>query len=76
MKKISLSAVAILLACTTVFADGKTDKTTKETKKAKTECTCPSGKCVKDGKVVNCDPATCTDKANCHQVPCTDKCCS
>lgn len=74
MKKLSLGVLAILLAGATVFADGKTDKPT--TKKAKQECTCPSGKCVKDGKVVDCpNPASCPDKANCHALPCTDKCC-
>lgn len=72
MKRISLGVVAILLASATVFANGPVHK--HAAKKAKVECT---GKCVKDGKVVDCpDPASCPDKANCHAMPCNDKCCS
>jgi hypothetical protein len=73
MKTISLSVVAILLAGATVFANGGPVHK-HAAQKAKQECT---GKCIKDGKVVDCpDPASCPDKANCHPMPCTDKCCS
>jgi len=74
MKKISLGVLAILLAGATVFADGKTDKTAP--KKAKQESTCKQGKCIKDGKVVDChNPASCPDKANCAAMPCNADCC-
>lgn len=72
MKKISLCALAMVFACATVFANGKNDKVTTN-KKAKQECTCPSGKCVKDGKVVDC-PKGCTDK-DCVPVCVDKKCC-
>jgi hypothetical protein len=74
MKKISLGVLAMLLAGATVFATGKTDKTTPE--KAKQECTCMQGKCVKDGKVTDCpNPAPCPDKDHCTAKPCNGECC-
>jgi len=74
MKKISLGILTMLLAGATVFADGKTDKTT--TKKTKQECTCTQGRCVKDGKVIDCpNPASCPDKATCQKLPCNSDCC-
>jgi hypothetical protein len=77
MKKLSLGVLAILLAGATVFANGPKTKTAPAPKKAKQECICPSGKCIKDGKTVDCpNPASCPDKANCHAIPCTDKSCS
>lgn len=72
MKRISLGVAAILLAGATVFASTPVHK--HAAKKAKQECT---SKCVKDGKAVDCpNPASCPDKANCHQMPCKGDCCS
>ncbi|MGZ3750657.1 MAG: hypothetical protein ACXVB0_01340 [Mucilaginibacter sp.] len=68
MKKLSLGVVAVLLASAPVFAGGIIDKTVK---KAKQDC---HGKCIKNGKTVNCpNKAACPDKATC--VPaCSGKC--
>lgn len=61
MKKISLGILAILLASTTVFANGPVAKT--DTTKAKTEC---KGQCSKGTKTGTCkDKATCSDMNSC-----------
>lgn len=74
MKKISLGVVAIVLAGATVFATGKTDK--PAAKKAAQECVCTKGKCLKDGKVVDCpNPTSCPDAANCQKLPCNGEYC-
>jgi hypothetical protein len=75
MKTISLGVLAILLAGATLFANGTDTKTV--TKRVKQEChSCPSGTCMKDGKVVNCpDKASCPDKGDCHEMmACPGKC--
>ncbi|MBS1531554.1 MAG: hypothetical protein JSU01_14695 [Bacteroidetes bacterium] len=59
MKKLSLSALAIVMACATVYANGpiaKTDTTKKE-------C---AGQCRKNIKTNTCkDKATCSDMNSC-----------
>jgi hypothetical protein len=75
MKRISLGVLAILFASATLFVSGPVAKAVA--KKAKQDChNCPPGKCMKDGKIVNCpDPESCPDKANCHEMTaCPGKC--
>lgn len=77
MKSISLGILAILLAGATVFANGPVAKNVPS--KIKQECRkCPAGKCLKEGKAMNCpDKASCADKADCQKMAaCSDKCCS
>ena len=62
MKKISLSALAIVLACATVLADGHATKV--NTTKPKKEC---AGQCQKNIKTGTCkDKSLCTDMNACR----------
>ena len=62
MKKISLSAVAILLAAATLFAEG-TEMIKIQPKKAKQEC---QGTCLKKSKTQKCtSPDACSDMKTC-----------
>jgi len=62
MKKISLSAVAILLAAATLFAEG-TEMAKNQPKKAKQEC---QGNCLKKFKTQKCTNSdACSDMKTC-----------
>lgn len=65
MKKISLSALALLFACATVFADGHTAK--NDPPKTKKEC---AGQCR-----TNIKTGTCTNKNFCSDMnSCKNRC--
>jgi len=65
MKKISLSAVAILLAAATLFAEG-TEIIKHQPKKAKQEC---QGTCLKKNKTGKCTgQGTCSDMNTCGET--------
>lgn len=62
MKKISLSALAIVLACATAFGNGYVAKT--DTTQTKKEC---SGQCRKNIKTGTCrDKKMCSDMNSCR----------
>ncbi|HEY9000311.1 MAG TPA: hypothetical protein VIM89_03080 [Mucilaginibacter sp.] len=62
MKKISLSALAILLAAATLFAEG-TEMIKNQPKKAKQEC---QGTCLKKSKTQKCTSSdACSDMKTC-----------
>ena len=62
MKKISLSAMAILLVVATLFAEG-TEMIKNQPKKAKQEC---QGTCLKKNKTGKCiNPSACSDMNTC-----------